>query len=59
MQTNDGCGGRAGFAVERRERGEMNHRRFSEVLGVESSSSGDCSTVGVGIDLLVRSIFGI
>lgn len=48
---NDGCRGRAGFAVGRRKRGGMSHRRFSEVLWIESSSSGDWSTVGVGIDL--------
>ena len=39
-----------GFAVERRERGGMNRRRFSEVLWLESSSSGDWSTV-VGNEL--------
>lgn len=36
---NDGCGGRLGFAVERRGRGGMNHERFSELLWIKSSSS--------------------
>lgn len=44
-------GGRPEFAVERRERGGMNYRRFWEVLWVKYSSSGDWSTVDVGIDV--------